>query len=96
MKNLIKIIDVLDKLILLLANVNEENWKGSLINFRKSFSSIKNNQDFKLIKHDILRIYGGMGSFSDLVLYRDGQVLIKENKSIHLMRNDLFKLLNDN
>ncbi len=40
----------------------------------------------------ILLIFGGMGSFNDLVLHRDGQMLAKENDSLDALRVELYRL----
>jgi len=41
---------------------------------------------------NILAIYGGMGSFNDIVLYREGIVLISENVELDKLRLDLYRL----
>ncbi|WP_420107405.1 DUF6966 domain-containing protein [Leclercia adecarboxylata] len=40
-----------------------------------------------------LNLYGGMGSLNDLVLYRNGKVLMSENDELDQLRRDLFNLL---
>ena len=40
----------------------------------------------------IRAIYGGMGSFGDLVLYRDGQPLSDENNELDRLRRWLYDL----
>lgn len=37
-------------------------------------------------------LYGGMGSFNDIVLYRKGQLLFSENDELHALRSQLFRL----
>ena len=44
-------------------------------------------------KHTFRNFYGGMGSLNDLVLYRNGKVLMSENDELDQLRNDLFNLL---
>ncbi len=94
MKNLIMLILVIDKIIKLLISVEENNWSVSFMTFRERFNET-DNQYLELLRSDILQIYGGMGSFSDLVLYSQGQPLIKENQKLEVLRKDLFRLLND-
>ncbi|MDR6156907.1 hypothetical protein QF023_000423 [Chryseobacterium sp. SLBN-27] len=40
---------------------------------------------------NIKNIYGGMGSFNDLVLYKDGKVDIEANEKLSALREDLYK-----
>lgn len=44
-------------------------------------------------KHTFRNLYGGMGSLNDLVLYRNGKVLMSENDELDQLRSDLFNLL---
>lgn len=37
------------------------------------------------------QLYGGMGSFNDLVLSSDGQPLIEENNRLDAMRKELYQ-----
>lgn len=43
----------------------------------------------------ILSLYGGMGSLNDLVLYKDGAVLSKENVELDDLRSRLYDLCHD-
>ncbi|MGH8780352.1 DUF6966 domain-containing protein [Paraburkholderia sp.] len=40
----------------------------------------------------VVSMYGGMGSLNDLVLYRNGQPLIKENNELDALRAELYDL----
>ena len=40
----------------------------------------------------ILGMYGGMGSLNDLILYKDGQPLAKENTELDELRSKLYSL----
>lgn len=40
---------------------------------------------------NIKNIYEGMGSFNDLVLYKDGKVDIEANEKLSVLREDLYK-----
>lgn len=48
-------------------------------------------------KNDVLmrikRMFGGMGSFNDLVLYNNGQVAVAENDLLSTLREELFDLV---
>ncbi len=94
MRNLILLISVIDKIIGLLISVGEKNWSVSFLSFRERSNETDDNH-LELLRSDILRIYGGMGSFSDLILYGQGQPLIKENQKLEVLRKKLFMLLND-
>ena len=92
MGNIVKLISVLDKIIILLLSVGEDNWCAAFKNFRGRCNQVS-VQDLKILQSEILRIYGGMGSFSDLVLYSKGQVLIEENKNLEELRKELFDIV---
>lgn len=40
----------------------------------------------------IISMYGGMGSLNDLILYKDGQPLARENAEFDVLRSRLFTL----
>jgi hypothetical protein len=40
----------------------------------------------------ILSMYGGVGSLNDLILYKDGKVLVKENGELDDLRSQLYSL----
>lgn len=41
---------------------------------------------------DILAMYGGIGSFNDIILYKNGQPLISENIEFDDLRTQLYQL----
>jgi len=43
----------------------------------------------------ILSMYGGMGSLNDLVLYKDGQPLTRDNSELDVLRSKLYSLCHD-
>ena len=45
------------------------------------------------IKYIFLSFYGGMGPLNNLVLYRNGKVLMSESDELAQLRHDLFNLL---
>lgn len=49
-------------------------------------------EDLKSAASQLLRIFGGMGSYNDVVLYEDGQVATKANIELSAARNRLFEL----
>ena len=91
--NNVSLNSILDKIIILLSSVEEENWRFTFERFKKISVQIDNREDEKKLKSAIIRIYGGMGSFSDLVLYSKEQVLIEDNQKLDLLRKELFKVI---
>lgn len=92
MINMNKTIIVLDQIYGLLSSVNENNWSFAIKSLSDRCKSLEASE-FEIVRSDLLRIYGGMGSFSDLVLYSEGQVLIKENQKLDSLRKELFNLI---
>lgn len=73
----------------LLEKNNEKRW--SLV-----FKKIIDDYDFsdiKSLKRSILTYYGGMGSFNDLIIHKDGKVLIEENNRLDELRSKLFSIV---
>ena len=94
MKNIILLISVLEKTSELLVSVGENNWATSICSFRDRCRNLSTD-NFEQLRTEVLRIYAGMGSFSDLVLYKHGQPMIEENQLLDELRKDLFQILND-
>ena len=78
----------MERMAALLALGGYKDWSSSIFDLAKNYESEPN-----LTKHSLLGFYGGMGSLNDLVLYRDGKVLIHENEELDQLRSDLFDLL---
>ena len=94
MKNVILLISVIDKIIELLVSTDENNWVNSFKNFRLK-CDCTSAENLKFLRSEILLIYGRMGSFNDLVLYKQGQLMIKETQKLDGLRKELFRILND-
>ncbi|MCW8932604.1 MAG: hypothetical protein OQL19_20515 [Gammaproteobacteria bacterium] len=89
---MIKLINVLKKISKLLISVDETNWNKTFIYFINKEHIIKTENEKNFLLNKILKIYGGLGSFSDLVIYVEGQVMIKENIKLETFRKELFKI----
>lgn len=63
------------------------DWAEALENFERDLSS-----DPERVLAQILRLYGGMGSLNDIVLYRRGQLLGPENNELDALRLRLHSL----
>ena len=74
------------EIVLILENVGENDWKNAFQNIVDASDST----ELSILKKEIKKMYGGMGSFNDLVLYKDGQPCIKENQQIDELRKKLF------
>ena len=85
---------IIEKLIHLLTYAGECHWVSSFNKFRMLFNN-SGAEDMKILRSEILGIYGGMGSFNDLVLYNEGRPMIEENNSLDKLRKELFQILVD-
>lgn len=70
----------------ILMEVGELNWAKSFHNFILELEDAENKTVFR----KILSIYGGMGSFNDLVLYKNGTLCQKENEALSELRKGLY------
>ncbi|OAB78726.1 DUF6966 domain-containing protein [Cochleicola gelatinilyticus] len=78
--------DILKNILEIFRNVGEREWTSVFDNFLKEIEV----SDKKKLKRKILKIYGGMGSFNDLVLYREGRLCYKENVELDKLRKKLY------
>ncbi len=82
------IVDKMQCMATLLELGGYAEWSASIFKLAKKYEL--NPDD---TKHIFLNFYGGMGSLNDLVLYRNGKVLMDENDELAQLRRDLFNLL---
>ena len=81
-----RIEELLHDISTLLTSCGQANW-GSVFNgYHATYPS---NPEATARK--ILSVYGGMGSFNDVVLYTDGQVAVAENNRLDCMRKELYE-----
>ena len=71
--------------LLRLGGVNE--WAKGIENLRNEMT-----YDSDLALGKILSLYGGMGSFNDIILYRNGILLVSENSELDALRSKLYEL----
>jgi hypothetical protein len=83
-----EISEILDQLIELLKSVNRDEWAERLWRLRSDCEFAENEQDAARIRWLIRSIYGGMGSFTDLVLCKDSEIL-PEDESFSQLRTKL-------
>lgn len=84
---------ILQELITLLEKSKETNWSASLRSLMQALTGCVDDIERNYVKSQLKRIFGGMGSFSDLVLFNDGKVLIVENNQLEKLRRELYESL---
>lgn len=69
---------------------NNQNWASG---FRR-FSAKLHDEPTVTVAH-IISVYGGMGSFNDIILYEDGQPNVAWNAELDTVREELYELCRD-
>lgn len=85
MKSIAVLNEKLHKLNILLQSCDRTIWADSI---PKIIELLKFDPD--TAKYEILRLFGGVGSLNDLVLYLNGQPLIKENDELDKLRSEIY------
>ena len=73
----------------LLEVVNENHW---IKEFEFFMSELEYSETKDLLRK-LLKIYGGMDSFNDLVLYKNGMLCSYENERLDNLRKELYQIL---
>ena len=85
-----KIIDLLNEIIPFLDLVEEDNFTNRYADLLRHFlKKLKAPHDISEIAGEIKKHYGGMGTFSDVVIYQNGKV-IKEHDIFDIKRTELY------
>jgi hypothetical protein len=80
--------DILSEMAHLLESHEQDSWATALHRLAREAQT-----DPSGVLADVRRMYGGMGSISDIVLYsKDGLVPTRENERLHQLRAELFQL----
>jgi hypothetical protein len=79
--------DVLVRMIDLLRQGALNDWANAL---HRCLLNLANDPDE--VRTQIIAMYGGMGSLNDLVLYKNGQPMTRENNELDSLRGELYKL----
>ncbi|WP_336707327.1 MULTISPECIES: DUF6966 domain-containing protein [unclassified Cedecea] len=82
------VVEKMERMATLLELGGYAEWSVSIFKLAKKYVI-----DPDSTKHTFRNFYGGMGSLNDLVLYRNGKILISENNELDQIRSDLFNLL---
>ncbi len=78
---------VIKEIVKILLAHDEVSWAG----YFKS-CEMQLNDDYQEGIYNIRKVYGGMGSFNDLVLHENGLPLKKENDRLDQLRHELYDL----
>ncbi|ALN87409.1 hypothetical protein IEQ11_19075 [Lysobacter capsici] len=78
---------LLDRMVDLLNLAAQPDWAGALERHREAIGTAPD-----ITKARILAMYGGMGSLNDVVLYKNGQPLSRENNEFDELRIRLHEL----
>ncbi|EPG73594.1 hypothetical protein LEP1GSC058_4158 [Leptospira fainei serovar Hurstbridge str. BUT 6] len=90
MNNIIELQNILKRMSDLLYGGGYDDWGSS---FKNLINEIATNSTET--KRKILRLYGGMGSLNDIVLYKDGKLLLSDSNEFDELRSKLFVKLQD-
>lgn len=86
MKSRVK--NLMSEIITVLTQNNEPLWAGK---FERLSDHIDSDYAEALVA--IKKEFGGAGSFNDLVLHKDGQMLKAENRHMSELQDELYSLL---
>lgn len=75
-------------IVSILSNNDENSWAKI---FEKLGSEL--DVDYERALEALKGLYGGMGSFNDIILHKDGLPLIKENDELDNLRHILYNQL---
>lgn len=79
--------DLLSKISNILNEHNETEWSTILTSLRTESYSCESH----FILSKIMELYGGTGYLNDIILEKDGELLINENAELYKLRQALYK-----
>ncbi|EMC1015621.1 DUF6966 domain-containing protein [Enterobacter bugandensis] len=79
---------LLNKIIELLVSCDESVWSKRLTYYREHLDS-----DYDQTVLAIRSIFGGAGSFNDLILQNNGKMLRTENNTLNELSDELYSLI---
>lgn len=85
----------IQNLLLRISHILKENdeieWSNVIQNlYEESFLFKDKNYDFSFMEK-ITSLYGGMGSFNDIVLQKDGKSLVEQNDDFYRLKHELYE-----
>ena len=90
MKNIMHIEKTLKRMAYLFHESDLLDWANALEKLRQE---IRVSPSVTVAR--ILALYGGMGSLNDLVLYKNGRLLVAENVELDALRSELYQLCHE-
>jgi len=79
--------EIMLKIISILLDAGMEDWSAAITKL-----SHEMDVDPDCAKKKVLRLYGGMGSFNDIVIYKNGELLIEKTNEFDELKTNLFEL----
>ncbi|RJT32660.1 DUF6966 domain-containing protein [Rahnella woolbedingensis] len=83
-----KIKELLAQITSLLLDNDQKKWAEQFDYFYQ-----KLDIDYDNTLMEIKRTFGGAGSFNDVVLHKDGKMLIRENRELSVLQDQLYDAL---
>tara|TARA_R110002110_G_scaffold209215_1_gene421613 strand:+ start:27369 stop:27668 length:300 start_codon:yes stop_codon:yes gene_type:complete len=89
-------IELIQKILLLIEYDALGKKEYYYIFLSKKLEQLNQPHDLGIIAKDMMPIFGGMGTFSDLVLHKNPFTpFVEENRELKNLRNQLFELCED-
>lgn len=88
------IVKTLDEIQALLIKANEIEWAKNIGKIKEEFESAK-PQEVKILARKTINLFGGMGSFNDIVLYVNHKADPELNDLFNKLKNELFGRLEE-
>jgi hypothetical protein len=76
----------------LLSENSRRDWAQAMHDLLCEWQEAETREGKSTIARKILTLYGGMGSFNDLGLFKNGQVLREESRQLSELQSDLHRL----
>lgn len=92
--NVDKVIDILEQIGNILRKNRDSNWLPAIENLLSQFLNETARETQVILVRKIIGMYGGMGSFNDLILFDDGNVCYEENEQLDRLRGELYEICN--
>src|ERR1700722_6776333 len=86
-----KMISIIEKMLPLLDFSHSPSAMHYHSFFEYILGQLNHPHELHKIAQNILQIYGGMGTFGDLILQKDRKMLLDENVQFEYLRNELYK-----
>jgi hypothetical protein len=79
--------EIMAKIISILLDTGMIDWSTAITKL-----SHEMDVDPDCAKKKILRLYGGMGSFNDIIIYKNGVLLVEKTNEFDELKTNLFDL----